>query len=295
MSVIYRSDFKSTKKTEALKVCGALATGTVLATLTALNAASCFPRWTHDHTSTIRELFASKHGRFQHYYTQFALCSVIKAASCWYCSRYGSRRLPEELRGQFLPLGTEPNAAGDDWKRLPERWADVGSGAACAQAYETDMALPSNVLDLAYRTEQTAAPPSATVARLAGQTLLEESDIRSIFARLHAKAQQRVVVARNDDSSDDGDASEAPAVKRPKHKTSQAVRQIKPLEKGALVGRHVLIPLSKFPDDACDEESGEGWRAQIMSESHGVVGVKENRFPTNHWPLDAVLSWTPIT
>ena len=55
------------------------------------------------------------------------------------------------------------------------------------------------------------------------------------------------------------------------------------------------LPLfQRFPDDACDEESGEGWRAQIMSESQGVVSVKENRFPTKHWPLDAVLSWTPI-
>ena len=97
------------------------------------------------------EFFAAKHGRFQHYGTQFALCSEEKAASCWYCSRFPARRLPRALRGRFLPLGTVPNAAGDDWKRLSERWSDVVSGADCAEAYASDASLPSIILTAAYR------------------------------------------------------------------------------------------------------------------------------------------------
>ena len=244
------------------------------------------------------EFFASKHGRFQHYFTQFALCPEDEVASCWYCSRFGARRLPTEMRGKFLPLGTVPNAAGDDLKRLPERWADVQRGAACAKQYATDDSLPSNILAKAYRAAPTASPPNATVARLAKQTLLAEDDIRAIFKQTHAKV---VAKAIEDDSSSDGgdDAAcgEAGPSRPPKRAragaSARALRPMEPLKKGELVGRKVLIPRELWPDEPCDESDGKGWRAVVSSESRGVAGIK-TAGQTFHFNVADVLNWSPV-
>lgn len=245
------------------------------------------------------EFFAAKHGRFQHYFTQFALCPEDEAASCWYCSRFGARSLPTEMRGKFLPLGTVPNAAGDDWKRLPERWADVLSGAACAKAYATDDSLPSNILAQAYRAAPTASPPAATVARLAKLTLLADDDIRTIFKQTHAKAVAKAVVDHSSSSDDDDDAERggagpSHAAKRPREDaTSRAPLPVAPLKAGELVGRKVVIPCAQWADEDCDELDGEGWRAVVNSESRGVAGIKIAGF-IYHFPVPDVLKWRPL-
>ena len=205
------------------------------------------------------------------------------------------------MRGKFLPLGTVPNAAGDDWKRLPERWADVLSGAACAKAYATDDSLPSNILAQAYRAAPTASPPAATVARLAKLTLLADDDVRAIFKQTRAKAVAKAVV--DDSSSDDdddaaerGEAGPSHAPKRPRADatTSRAPRPVAPLEAGKLVGRKVVIPCAQWADEDCDELDGEGWRAVVNSESRGVAGIKIAGFTIYHFPVSDVLKWRPL-
>ena len=137
------------------------------------------------------EFWASKHGRMQHYATQFRLCAPgAAAASCWYCSRFDEaegRRLPAELHGRFWPFGTAPNAAGTDWKRLPERWGDVVQCKPCADDYACDATLPSKVLAAEYTKAPTADPSLAVLARLASRTLLQVSDIEGVFAKLDRK------------------------------------------------------------------------------------------------------------
>lgn len=246
------------------------------------------------------EFFTSKHGRFQHYYTQFALCPEDEAASCWYCSRFGARRLPTEMRGKFLPLGTVPNAAGDDWKRLPERWADVQNGAACAKAYFTDDSLPSNILAKAYRAAPTASPTADTVARLAKLAQLADDDIRAIFKQTHAKAEARA--AQDDSDSDDDDdagcgeggGSHAPN-KRPRAETSaaRAVRPVPPLVEGELKGRKVMIPRATWPDEECNELGGQGWRASVTKVSRGIANIKAAGY-TYHFGVPEVLTWRPL-
>eukprot|EP00966_Prymnesium_polylepis_P330957 7386549-Prymnesium_polylepis.3 len=50
------------------------------------------------------EMWAAKHRVFTHYVTQFVLCSPANEKDCWYCRRFGSRRLPAELHGRPLPF-----------------------------------------------------------------------------------------------------------------------------------------------------------------------------------------------
>eukprot|EP00966_Prymnesium_polylepis_P199763 4629822-Prymnesium_polylepis.1 len=74
------------------------------------------------------EYFAARHTTLCHCATQIVLCLPSAAVGCWYCSRFGERRLPTELQGRALPLYSTPDSGGTDLKRLPERWADVVSG-----------------------------------------------------------------------------------------------------------------------------------------------------------------------
>ena len=60
------------------------------------------------------EYFAARHSTLCHYVTQLVLCPLSAAAACWYCSRFGERRLPAELQGCALPLYSTPDAAGTD-------------------------------------------------------------------------------------------------------------------------------------------------------------------------------------
>ena len=67
-----------------------------------------------------------------------------------------------------------------------------------------------------------------------------------------------------------------------------------PLERGKLVGRRVMIPRSFWPDEPCHEPEGEGWPAAVVSESHGVVGIKTLGYACQHFRLEVVLEWRPL-
>ena len=132
------------------------------------------------------EYFASRHATLIHYATQIVLCAPSVAPSCWYCSRFGERRMPAELQGRALPLYSTANTAGSDWRRLPERWADVRAGRGAE--YSQDASLPSRLIAAAYLQEQTAAPPERVIGELARRTLLDAKDVRELFIKLHQKA-----------------------------------------------------------------------------------------------------------
>ena len=132
------------------------------------------------------EYFASRHATLCHYATQIVLCPPSAAAACWYCSRFGERRLPAELQGRALPLYSTPNESGTDWKRLPERWADVLAGRG--GEYFQDESLPSRIVAAAYQEQKTPTPPERMIGELAARTLLDAKDIRELFRKLHSKA-----------------------------------------------------------------------------------------------------------
>ena len=132
------------------------------------------------------EYFASRHTTLCHYATQLVLCPPSTADSCWYCSRFGERRLPAELQGRALPLYSTPNAEETDWKRLPERWADVVAGHGAE--YSEDASMPSRLIAAAYQEQRMAKPPEQVVGQLASRTLLDAKDIRELFCVLHRKA-----------------------------------------------------------------------------------------------------------
>ena len=131
------------------------------------------------------EYFAARHATLCHYSTQLVLCSPAAAATCWYCRRFGKRRLPAELHGRALPLYSTPNAAGSDWKRLPERWADVVAGRGAE--YFDNSSLPSRIVAAAYEQVKTASPSERVIGELATRTLLDAKDIRELFRTLHRK------------------------------------------------------------------------------------------------------------
>eukprot|EP00966_Prymnesium_polylepis_P321831 7378120-Prymnesium_polylepis.1 len=79
-----------------------------------------------------------------------------------------------------------PDSAGADWKRLPERWADVVAG--CGAEYFSDASLPSRLVAAAYTELKAATPPEFVVGQLAARTLLDAKDIRELFGVLHRKA-----------------------------------------------------------------------------------------------------------
>lgn len=132
------------------------------------------------------EFFAARHGTFCHYSTQIVLCPPATAASCWYCSRFGERRLPLELQGRALPLYSTPNPQATDWTRLPARWAEVVAGRG--KEYFEDSSLPSRCVAAAYQQAKTATPPESVVGALVKRTLLDAKDIRTLFQVLHKKA-----------------------------------------------------------------------------------------------------------
>jgi hypothetical protein len=135
------------------------------------------------------EFFATRHSKLCHYATQLMLCPPSTAAKCWYCVRFGERRLPAELQGRALPLYSTPDSAGTGWKRLPERWADVMAGRGTE--YFQDTSLPSRMIAAAYAEQKTATPPECVIDELAARTLLRPSDIRELFNKLHRKAKAK--------------------------------------------------------------------------------------------------------
>lgn len=67
-----------------------------------------------------------------------------------------------------------------------------------------------------------------------------------------------------------------------------------PLKAGCLVGRHVLMPRSFYPDYPCETYDGRGWAAQVTVESRGVATIKCDGWRVAHFDVAVVLAWPPL-
>ena len=95
-----------------------------------------------------------------------------------------------------------------------------------------------------------------------------------------------------------------PSAKQPKA-TPVSSRRPKPLDKGKLKGRVVLVPTSavtaeSLAEDGCAEHGGRGWSAQITSVKHNACLVKwiakEGRWHgwRDYYQLHVVMGWEPL-
>lgn len=89
----------------------------------------------------------------------------------------------------YFIIYSTPDVERTEWKRLPERWADVMAGRG-AEFFKDD-SLPSRMVATAYKEHNTATPPERVIGELASRTLLDAKDIRELFRALHKKATSR--------------------------------------------------------------------------------------------------------
>jgi len=80
---------------------------------------------------------------------------------------------------------------------------------------------------------------------------------------------------------------------RPRPPTAPATG---PLKAGCLVGRHVLMPRSVYPDYSCETYDGRGWAAQVTVEKRGVATIKcaGRAWRAEYFSVEEVLKWPPL-
>jgi hypothetical protein len=85
------------------------------------------------------EFWSLQHGKFGYYWFQYKLCDEGVAGSCWYCSRFGQRQLPNL---SFFPIVPLPDGERK-WMDLLARVDLQESGDPRSQQGLTDSSLPS--------------------------------------------------------------------------------------------------------------------------------------------------------
>ena len=138
-----------------------------------------------------------------------------------------------------------------------------------------------------------AATPAASAARAATKRRRvvdsSSSDEESPALSLSAAAAAATALEEGGEQSDD-----EPAPKR-------AVPTCRPLVKGRLPGRKVLVPATQYPQETCLVNGGQGWAARVQNVKRCIAMLKlDGCSSAGHaWELvyihqDTVLGWQPL-
>ena len=137
-----------------------------------------------------------------------------------------------------------------------------------------------------------AATPAASAARAATKRRRvvdnSSSDEESPALSLSAAAAATALEEGGEQSDDE------PAPKR-------AVPTCRPLVKGRLPGRKVLVPATQYPQETCLVNGGQGWAARVQNVKRCIAMLKlDGCSSAGHaWELvyihqDTVLGWQPL-